>query len=658
MSEVEERSVATLRALSLDQVQQAQSGHIGLPLGAAPILHNLYGHFIASDPADPTWINRDRFVLSAGHGSALLYSALHLAGYAVTTADLQAFRQWGSITPGHPETGLTPGVDATTGPLGQGITNAVGMAIAESMGRARLAAEGGPLIDHRTFVLASDGDLMEGVALEAAALAGLLELGRLIVFYDDNDVVIDGRASAVHSPDATCESFRAHGWQVLTVTDGNDLAQLKRATEEALADSRHPSLIRVKTVIGFASPLADLPKSHSGAFSVQDEATTRSNLLGAAPFEVSADVRSWWERFATRGAAARAEWLDAVAAAPEAAATLTSWLNNDLPDEFDQALASFPVLEGGEAARLTSGRILQTVEPLVTGLVGGAADLAAATMASLPEGGDYSPSNRAGRNLRFGIREHAMSAIVNGIALHGLFRPFGSTFLAFSTYQSNSLRMAALQELPVIHVFSHDSITVGEDGPTHQPIEMLAALRATPNTVVLRPADAHETVESWRIALSRHHGPSLLVLSRIALPVLDRSDSFGSVSQGGYIVTGASNPTPDLVFVSSGSEVSICLEAAALLTTDGIDARVVSMPSFELFNQQDADYREAVTPAAAPRLVVEASHPSGLWQVAGPRGQVYGIDRFGASAPPVKMLEEYGFTPAAIAQRVRELLGA
>ncbi len=649
------RSIAALRSLAVDQVQAARSGHPGLPLGAAPILHTLFSRFLRSDPAEPGWLDRDRFVLSAGHGSALLYAVLHLAGYGVGIDDLRSFRQWGSRTPGHPEFGATPGVDATTGPLGQGIANAVGMAIAETMAAARLNGDGGVLVDHRTYVLVSDGDLMEGIALEATALAGVLRLGKLIVFYDDNDVMIDTRASVTHDADATCAALRAHGWDVSAPVDGSDVEAIAAATQHAIDDETRPSLVRVKTRIGHGSAWEDSPRAHGGAL---DEADARNLKLALGdefvePFAVPEDVRDWWRAFGLRGAEARRRWdatLRTVAATrPDVAAELER-LRSPEPVTEELLRSVVPVLDEPEAARFTSARILNAVAALRTDLVGGAADLAAATLAYIDGGGDYGPGDRSGRNIRFGVREHAMGAIANGIALHGLFRPFASTFLVFASYQANALRMAAMQGLPVIHVFTHDSITVGEDGPTHQPVEMLSTLRATPNTLVLRPADADEAISCWVLALEHRDGPTALALSRIPLPRLDRSRQVGDAARGGYILRPAPDGVwPDVAIVASGSEVTVAIGAADILDGRGLVTQVVSLPSQELFLRQDDAYRDEILPPDLPRLVVEAGHPQSLWQFAAGMGAVYGITRFGASAPPQVMLEHFGLTAPQVA---------
>jgi transketolase len=646
-AESDAASIATLRALSVDQVQQAGIGHIGLPLAVAPAIHTLYSRYLVSDPADPTWVNRDRFVLSAGHGSALLYSVLHLAGYAVGIDDLRAFRQLHSITPGHPEVHVTPGVDAGTGPLGQGIANAVGMAIAETMGSARLNVDGATVIDHRTFAIVSDGDLMEGVALESIALAGVLKLGKLVAFYDDNDIVIDGRASAAHNAEATCNAIREYGWQVSEAIDGDSVEAIAAAIDAALAETEKPSLIRLRTVIGIGSTLADTSKIHSGAVSDEETAHIKSGLgeVHREPFTVPASVTESWKAFAERGAAARAAW--------SGSAQLTAWQSHE-EAQLNVAGLGVAIPSGPEPVRASGGHLIAAIGDAVPNLVGGSADLASATMAYLPSGGDYAADNRGGRNIRFGIREHAMGAISNGIALHGLFRPFASTFMMFASYQANALRMAALQELPVIHVLSHDSIAVGEDGPTHQPIEVLAMLRATPNTTVLRPADATEAAAAWQLALQNLHGPSILAMSRTAMPQLDHTKAVGSALQGGYTILPADDA--DVVIAASGSEVHLAIAAAELLAERGLRAAVASLVSHEVFLAQPEDYRESVLPTDVPRLIVEASHTSALYRLAGRRGAVHGIDTFGASAPPDVLLEHFGFTGAAIADSAAALV--
>jgi transketolase len=650
--EDDKRSIATLRSLSVDQVQEAGIGHIGLPLAAAPVLHTLYSRYFVADPQHPRWIDRDRFVMSAGHGSALVYALLHLAGYGVEVADLRQFRRWGSITPGHPESFVTPGVDASTGPLGQGVANAVGMAIAETMGASRLNVPDAQVISHRTWAFVSDGDLMEGVALEATALAGVLRLGKLTMFYDDNDIVIDGRASITHSADAVCNALAAYGWHVSAPIDADDLDALEGAIDVAMLDPR-PSLIRVKSVIGTGSRLADTSAIHSGAVSPEEAAYIKAGLGPdfEAAFAVPEDVITAWARFAERGAAASATWQESVnrlgSIAPEKAQALRDW--SDGRPHIDVRHLARPLPDGLEAVRISSGAVLAAIADRMPNLIGGSADLASATMAVIPGGGTYSPENPSGRNIAYGIREHAMAAISNGIAQHGLFRPFASTFLVFASYSANALRMAALQKLPVIHVFSHDSVAVGEDGPTHQPVEQLAMLRATPNTMVLRPADASETIDCWQLAIDNHSGPSVFAVSRGPLPQLDHDRGWGSALQGGYILEPAKRGTPDVVLVASGSEVSLAIDARLVLASRGIDAQIVSMPCQEVFADQEAAYQNEVLPPGLPRLIVEAAHPSAMARVTGPHGTAYGVTRFGASAAPEIILEHLGFTPQAIA---------
>lgn len=662
MQQADARSIASLRSLALDQVQAARSGHPGMALGAAPIVHTLFSRFLRADPSDPDWLDRDRFVLSAGHGSALLYAALHLAGYDLGLDDLRAFRQWGSRTPGHPERGRTPGVEATTGPLGQGFANAVGMAIAETMAAARLNGPAGTLVDHRTWVLASDGDLMEGVALEAAALAGVLRLGKLTVLYDDNGVVIDSPAAVVHDADAACGALRAHGWNVSEPVDGTDVEAIAAAVRQAVDDER-PSLVRVRTRIGEGSVLQGTSRAHGGPLDDADAAQLK-RALGpdlVEPFAVPVDVRESWEVVARRGAAARQAWEATRArVAAETPSVITALERLQSPGCLDEERlrALVPVLDQPEPARFTGGRILNAIAALRPELVGGAADLVAATLTAIEEGGIYGPADRTGRNIRFGVREHAMGAIANGIAQDGLFRPFASTFLVFASYEANALRMAALQSLPVIHVFTHDSITVGEDGPTHQPVEMLAMLRATPGMEVLRPADGDEAISCWAMAMDRLDGPTALILSRMALPRLDRRRQVGDARRGGYLLRPApEGASPDLAIVASGSEVAAAVGAAERLLEQGIMASVVSLPSQARFLAQDQAYRDAILPPGLPRLVVEAGHPQSLWQIAGAVGRVHGISRFGASAPPADMIERYGMTAEAVAEAAAALLG-
>lgn len=651
-------AINALRILSVDQVQAAGIGHIGLPLGMAAVAYTLYTRHLVVDPAHPDWINRDRFVLSCGHGSALLYSALHLSGFDVTREDLAAFRTWESKTPGHPESDVTPGVDATTGPLGQGIANAVGMAIAESMAHARLGTDAGPLIDHRTFALVSDGDLMEGVALEAIALAGRLGLGKLIAIYDDNDIVIDGRASTVHDAAGTVRAIEALGWHVSDPVDGNDVEGIDEAIRGALAVTDRPSLVHVRSQIGFGSSFADTPKIHSGAVSVEEVAHIRRALEWPSDeaFAVPDAVRAEWSIVAKRGAEHYAAWnaLRDAAGSASAASSLARWQRPFERSEIEDALRDYEIPSASEPARVSGGHILGALSRRFDNIVGGSADLVAATMTEVPNGGTFGPDNRAGRNIAFGIREHAMGAISNGIALHGLFRPFASTFMMFASYQANALRMAALQKLPVIHVLTHDSVGVGEDGPTHQPIEILALLRATPNTTVFRPSDARETAAAWVEALLRTDGPTILALSRAPMSQRSAQGIIGDPGRGATILHAAEDAHIDLL--ASGTEVDLAEAALPLLEAAGVRAQLISVISHEALLAQPVEYRDSILAPARPRLVIEASSAQGLWALAGRRGGVHGISRFGASAAPEVIFEKLGFTAERVAEAAQELL--
>jgi transketolase len=653
--ELDNLAINTIRMLAVDQVAAAGSGHYGFPLGASPMLHTLFHRHIVSDPANPEWVNRDRFVLSAGHGSAMLYGTLHLAGFDLSIADLRDFRQLGSRTPGHPEREVTAGVDATTGPLGQGVANAVGMAMAETMLAAQHNKDGRELINHRTFAVVSDGDLMEGIATEAMALAGRLQLGKLVLLYDDNDVVIDGRATQVHDAAAVCQAAAAYGWHVTGPINGESPEAIDAAIRESLARTDAPSLIRVKTVIGFGSRLADDPSSHSGAPSADDVATIRENLAWpeSDPFHVPDIVRQHWQAFRDRGRAAFEDWQAAARATPGAEITSGGELVIDAKSAI-RALADVPAASEPEAVRASSGAVMDIVARHLPVLVGGSGDLAAATFAVVPESPVYGPKTRAGRNIAFGVREHAMGAICNGIALHGGLVPFASTFLVFASYEANALRMAALQGLQVIHVLTHDSISVGEDGPTHQPIESLPMLRATPNTLVLRPADRKEAEAAWELALLNTTGPTALVLSRMPVPQLDHSEQFGDASRGGYALQPRLDA--DIILAATGSEVSLCVEAATLIRAQGYEVQIVSIPSLETFAEQPEDYRSQILPAGIPRLVVEASHPQPWGRIAGDSGDIIGITTFGASGKPAELLKHFGFTPDAVASRALALL--
>jgi transketolase len=673
------RCVNALRFLAVDAVEQANSGHPGLPLGAAPAAHVLWSRVLRHDPHDPQWRDRDRFVLSAGHGSALLYALLHVFGYDVPLSDVKAFRQWGSRAPGHPERTVTPGVEVTTGPLGQGLANAVGLAIAERHLAATFNRPGHEVVDHRTFVLAGDGDFMEGVSYEACALAGHLRLGRLVVLYDSNDICLAGSTSLSTSED-TAARFAAAGWHVQAVPDGNDLAAIERALRAATEADDRPSLIIVKTVIGYGAPTKQNTFGAHGAPLGPDEVAAAKRALGwpeSPAFLVPDDVRRRFADLAGRGAAAHDEWnrhFDGYRRAfPALAAEFERRLSARLPEDWDAGLPTFPADPKGLATRKASETVLQAVAAAVPELLGGSADLNPSTLTSLKGLSDFGfPGGRplgaqgavgpewdyGGRNLHFGVREHAMGAIANGLAAHGGVLPYASTFLVFSDYLRPALRVAALADYRTIFAFTHDSIAVGEDGPTHQPVEHIMSLRLIPNLVVLRPADANETVEAWRLAVERVGGPTVLVLSRQALPTLDRTRlaPANGVRRGAYVLWDTA-PSPELILLASGSEVALALDAARRLASEGIRIRVVSMPSWELFEQQPEAYRTGVfPPTVSARVAVEAGRTLGWERYVGERGSVVGVDRFGASAPGPEVAARLGLTPETIVRRAHDIL--
>jgi transketolase len=644
----------TIRILAVDAVAQARhSGHLGLPLGCAELGVVLFSEFLRHDPRAPDWPDRDRFVLSAGHGSMLLYSLLHLSGYGISIDDIRSFRQLGSITPGHPESKLTPGVETTTGPLGQGFANAVGMALAERLLAARFGPE---LVDHRTYVLASDGDMMEGVAAEAASLAGHLGLGRLIAFYDDNQITIDGPTSLTFSEDVV-RRFEAYGWEVQGV-DGHDPEAIRRAIRLARETEDRPHLILSRTHIGYGSPVADTKAAH-GQLNDELTAQTRETLgWTLPPFEIPDEVRGVFQGAAEQGASLREAWETRKARAiedPRVAELWRSMVEGSLPADLESL---FPDFRGAKpmATRQASGKILNAVAESIPSLVGGSGDLTSSNSTGLDGGALVERAKFDGRYIHYGVREHAMASIANGLALHGGIRPYVGTFLVFSDYMRPALRLAAMMENPVTFVFTHDSIFVGEDGPTHQPVEHLAALRTIPNLAVWRPADARETVAAWRAALAPDAGPTALLLTRQGVPVLEADGVEADAERGGYVLQPESGGSPDLVLVGSGSEVSPLLEVARLLEADGRRVRVVSMPNLACFLAQDADYRERVLPERARRLVVEASVSLGASPLIRPGDRFHGMDRFGASAPYATLAEEFGFTPERIVEIAREVL--
>jgi len=658
--------VNTVRTLAMDAVQRADSGHPGTPMALAPLAYVLWQRHLRYNPANPDWFGRDRFVLSAGHACMLLYAVLYLTGYDLSLDDIKQFRQWGSRTPGHSEHGLTPGVEATTGPLGQGVGNAVGMALAQAHLAAHFNRPGHAIVDHHTYFLASDGDLMEGLSHEACSLAGHLKLGALIGIYDDNRVTIDGKTDLTLSDD-TAKRFESYGWHVERVADGNDLGALDRALAAARRLTDRPSLIIARTHIAWGSPHKhDTPEAHGAPLGEAEVRLTKQNLgwPSLEPFYVPEDALAHWRRARERGARLEAEWqkkYDAYRKAyPELASELERRLAGRLPEGWDAGVPAFPP-QDAQATRAASGKVLNAVAAKLPELIGGSADLAGSTTVVFKDGGDVAAGSWGSRNIHFGVREHAMGAILNGLALHGGVRPVGSTFLIFSEYMRPPIRLAALCHLPAIYVFSHDSIGLGEDGPTHQPIEQLASLRAIPNLTVIRPADATEVVEAWRAAILHRDGPVALVLTRQKVPVIDRSTYAppNGLRLGAYVLADAPAGKPDVILIASGSEVELVLGAYERLRGEGVAARAVSMPSMELFAQQPEQYRNAVLPPAVrARLAVEAAVPQPWYRWVGDRGAVLGIERFGASAPYQRIYREFGLTVENVVARAKELLGA
>jgi transketolase len=656
------RTINSLRVLAMDAVEQAQSGHPGTPMALAPAAYVLWDRYLRFDPSRPDWPDRDRFVLSCGHASMLLYGLLHLSGYAVSLDDIRQFRQWGSITPGHPERGHTPGVETTTGPLGQGFGNAVGMAIAERVLAERFNRPGFPLVGHRVWGFVSDGDLMEGVASEAASLAGHLALGSLNLIYDDNHITIDGTTNLSFTEDVAGR-FEAYGWHTLLVGDGNDLDAIAAALGAARDETHRPSLVILKTRIGDPAPTKGNTAAAHGAPLGKEEVQRTKAILGwpETPFHVAAEAAAWRERCLTRGREQQTGWQDQLAryraAYPEDAEEFDRWISGRLPSDWDSGLPAFTPADGPLATRQASAKVLNALAGRVPNLIGGSADLAESTGADLKGGGSFSAS-KAGRNIHWGVREHAMAACLNGIAAHGGLRPFGSTFLIFTDYCKPAIRLSALMRLPVVYIATHDSIGLGEDGPTHQPIEQLAMLRATPNVTVVRPADANETVESWKSTMLRTDGPTVLVLSRQKVPILDRTAlaPVSGTARGGYVLLDAPR-APQAVILATGAEVHIALAGARLLEGEGVAVRVVSLPSWEIFAAQPAEYREAVLPRAVrARVAIEAAASFGWERWVGEEGEILGIDHFGASAPGDRLFREYGLTPESVAGAVRRVL--
>ena len=649
-STIDALCINTIRTLAMDAVQQANSGHPGAPMGLAPAGYALWTRVMKHNPSNPDWPDRDRFVLSGGHASMLLYSLLHLTGYDLSLDEIKNFRQWDSKTPGHPEYGLTPGVETTTGPLGQGFANAVGMAMAERHLAARFNQPDKKIVDHYTYVMCGDGDLMEGVSAEAASLAGHLQLSKLICLYDDNGICIEGATGCTFTDD-TAGRFQAYGWQVLRVADGNDPDAIETAILAAKADTQRPCLIVLKTNIAFGSPNKQDSADAHGAPLGEEEVRLTKAALGwteTTPFAIPPEALDHFRTCVSAGAAAEQRWKtayqDYAKAHPDLADRWLNGLTRFMPKGWEINLPRFTPEDGPMATRAASGKALNAAAAVFPSLIGGSADLAPSNKTYIDGSPEFSPTCYAGCNIRFGVREFAMGAVMSGMFLHGGLRPYGGTFLVFSDYMRPAIRMAALMKLPVIYVFTHDSVAVGEDGPTHQPVEHLAALRAIPNLTVIRPADATETVEAWRKAIAMNDSPVALILSRQKLPILDARQTAGGVDQGAYILSDCQG-TPQILLIATGAEVHITLRAQQMLAGQGIAARVVNMPSWEIFESHSADFqRRILPPAVKHRIAVEAGIAMGWERYVGPHGKVIGIDRFGASAPGATVLEKLGFT--------------
>ena len=656
-------AIDTVRTLAMDAVQAAESGHPGTPMALAPLAYALYAKHLRHDPTAPDWADRDRFILSVGHASMLLYGTLHLAGYDLPLDEIRNFRQWESLTPGHPEVHHTKGVETTTGPLGQGVANAVGFAVAEASLAAAFNRPGHHIVDHYTYFIAGDGCLMEGISHEAASYAGHMQLGKLIGFFDDNGITIDGSTALTCSDDAA-KRFASYGWQVLHVHDVNDMAAIDAAIAEAKADATRPTLVITKTHIGFGSPnRQDTAKAHGEPLGKDEIALTKQayGWPSTEPFFVPADALAHWREQTAQRAATHAEWQTKwqayKSAHPELAAELERRMQGDLPAQLDSAFPLFDAKSGNVASRAASGVVINAIAPVVPELLGGSADLTGSNLTNVKGAQPFSATDRSGRNFHFGIREHAMGAIMNGMGLHGGVIPYGGTFLVFSDYMRPAIRLAALMGVQAIYVFTHDSIGLGEDGPTHQPIEHLAALRCIPNLLVLRPADADEVSEAWRTALKHRTGPSAIILTRQKLSYYNEpSRARDGVKHGAYIVADAAGHVPHVVLLASGSEVEIALAAREQLSGEGIHARVVSCPSLELFAQQPVEYRNHVLPAGVPRVAVEAAHPMSWYRWVGDAGTIVGIDTFGASAPAPVLYEKFGITAQHVAKAAKSVL--
>ncbi|MDG4656008.1 transketolase [Ectobacillus antri] len=661
---IEQLSINTIRTLSIDAIEKANSGHPGMPMGAAPMAYTLWTKFMNHNPENPNWFNRDRFVLSAGHGSMLLYSLLHLCGYDMSMDDLKNFRQWGSKTPGHPEFGHTPGVDATTGPLGQGIATAVGMAMAERHLAAKYNRDTFNVVDHYTYVICGDGDLMEGVSAEASSLAAHLQLGRLVVLYDSNDISLDGDLHRSFS-ESVEDRYKAYGWQVIRVEDGTDVDTLTKALEEAKSDEKRPTLIEVKTVIGHGSPnKSGKSASHGAPLGAEEIKLTKEAYQWTfeQDFHVPEEVYDHFNQTVKEaGKKKENEWKATFAAYeqsyPELAKELKMAIEGKLPEGWD---ANLPKYEMGKsiATRASSGDAIQAIAESVPFFFGGSADLAGSNNTYMKKEKDFTRDDYSGKNIWYGVREFAMGAAMNGIALHGGLKTYGGTFFVFSDYLRPAIRLAALMQLPVTYVFTHDSIAVGEDGPTHEPVEQLASLRAMPGMSVIRPADGNESIAAWKLALESDK-PTALVLTRQALATLEgaMTDTYEKVKKGAYVLSPSKKETADVLLLASGSEVNLAVKAQEALAAEGVDAAVISMPSFDRFEAQSAEYKESVLPkAVTKRLAIEMGSTLGWHRYVGLDGDVIGIDTFGASAPGEKIMQEYGFTVENVVKKAKALL--
>lgn len=661
---IEQQSINTIRTLSIDAIEKAKSGHPGLPMGAAPMAYTLFTEFMNHNPKNANWFNRDRFVLSAGHGSMLLYSLLHLSGYDVTIEDLKSFRQWESRTPGHPEVLDTDGVEATTGPLGQGVSMAVGMAMAEAHLAAKYNKDNYPLIDHYTYSLVGDGDIMEGVSHEAASLAGHLGLDKLIVLYDSNDISLDGDLDRSFS-DNTEQRFEAYGWQVIRVEDGNDIHAIHQAITEAKENTNQPTLIEVKTIIGYGSPnKSNSSQSHGAPLGDEEAKLTKEYYQWEhEPFHVTEEVyEDFKSKVQSNGALKESKWNELFEqyqkAYPELAEELQLAIENKLPVDWDKELPLYTAGEDTLATRAASSDLINAISKTVPNLFGGSADLASSNNTMMKSEEDFTKNNASGRNIWFGVREFAMGAALNGMALHGGLKVYGGTFFVFSDYVRPAIRLSAIMQAPVTYVFTHDSIAVGEDGPTHEPVEQLASLRAMPHLSVIRPADGNETNAAWRLALENNHEPTALVLTRQGVPTLEgtKEKAYEGVKRGAYIISDAEKEA-EAIILATGSEVSLAIEAQQTLKEKDIDVRVVSMPSWDKFEKQDDAYKNEIIPSnITKRIAVEMASPFGWERYVGTEGKVIGVDTFGASAPGGTVIEKYGFTVENVVHHVESLL--